>query len=418
MAPCSRFLAVAAALGPSLCGGVLTSRQADLPAQLPEKDVEAYVAKLQAAVADIWAHGRDEDATPRYIVARPDQGWGNRWRSFTSSLVLALVTRRRMVIDYPDFFKVFSEPSSEERVSLDYRSHAAALAAAKWDTLPSKKSTSYEKPIEKYTHSASRAERAKADAEARAACQAEWQETTQAALRSQERVLLFDCSCTFEHKVLRSLDPRVQEALAEVFGTLRGDAIVEVMVRFLASKPNQELVGNGKEVLDLWDRQDYDGFAMLQDMDRADLDCTYQRLAAYKAKLPGQQRLLLGLTLDSEKVAEKLEEKFKPLGDVRVNTLFSKEDEATNFFGTDLVERQFLVDWYVLGEAPFVVCTGSSYCVSARARKGFGNDGTFPFASGRESYRAVGPECSGAPENRKEHELDTLTAAEDGYVFW
>lgn len=257
------------------------------------------------------------------------------------------------------------------------------------------------------------------------------------ALRSDAEVLVHQCGCSFALELLQSRSEAVRRTIHSVFGTFREDALVEVVMRYLTRRPRQLLVENALRVLRSWRHKDYDGFAMVQDRqwtdvagrdrdgkeqstDRPHLNCTYKHLEAYKATLPGSQRLLIGVTSDSSAYADTLLRTFAPLGDVRRNRLFT--DNALSYAATKtpLAARQFVVDWYVLREVPFVVCTGSTYCISARASRGLGNDGAFPYASERRTYRQGGPFCYGqaADTGADQLSIDTLSHPVDGRVFW
>mmetsp|Transcript_73791 Transcript_73791/g.227897 ORF Transcript_73791/g.227897 Transcript_73791/m.227897 type:complete len:331 (+) Transcript_73791:173-1165(+) len=330
-------------------------------------------------------------------------------------------------MDHAEFFDAFSDPSPGE-AALNYRALAPELGGLSEELLP-------------YETSAPRRPASPLQQGARAHWPAFHAEEAGSkllrhALRAEAGVLVYTCGCSFELGLLQSPDGRLRREVLAIFGSLREDTLVEVMLRYLTRRPRQVLVANSLKVLQSWRSNSYDGFAVVQDRqwtdvrksdrsgkerntDRPHLNCTYKRLEAYRSALPGARRLLIGITSDSAAYAEELMRAFSPLGEVRRNRLFSDNTFSYGETDTPLVARQFLVDWYILREAPFVVCTGSTYCLSARASKGFGNDGTFPFASDRRTYRQGGTFCyGGQAEEDDRFTTDTLSHPRDGRVFW
>ena len=54
----------------------------------------------------------------------------------------------------------------------------------------------------------------------------------------------------------------------------------------------------------------------------------------------------------------------------------SKSQLSSSFsdkhMNSSIANLESMVDWYLMGEAPLSICTGSSFCLSARARTGLG----------------------------------------------
>mmetsp|Transcript_52330 Transcript_52330/g.121680 ORF Transcript_52330/g.121680 Transcript_52330/m.121680 type:complete len:349 (+) Transcript_52330:179-1225(+) len=347
----------------------------------------------------------------------------------TSALLLALVTKRRYVIDHAGFFDAFDDPSTGAG-TLNYRNVARELRPLSTRSL-ALVAPAFAKPTALRQELNGSQQLMPSEAQG-AGCGGLLRE----ALFSREDVLVYQCGCSFELDLLNSQDTQIRHAIQSIFGSFREDVLVEVMVRYLTLRPVKSLVDNAHEVMASWHHEGYDGFAMVQDRkwtdvkgrdrgdkerntDRPHLNCTYKHLQAYKAMLPGKQRLLIGVTSDSRGYAKVLVRAFSELGDVRRNTLFTDNAISYAQSSTPLPARQFMVDWYILAEAPFVVCSGSTYCISARASKGFGNDGTFPFISDRRTYRQGGSFCYGQPvDNNDRFTIDTLSEPVAGRVFW
>lgn len=397
--------------------------------RIREPGVTDAVSRLEAALADSWTQTQSLGRA-RYVVWRdggPGAGWGNRFRGMTSSLLLSLVTKRRFLIDHKEFFRVFSDPSTIAG-TLNYQAMVGELQTLTEKLLPYT-SPAYRHPIslsQKQTWSHKRVLRD----------DGKWRASSRHILNSDADVLVHQCGCSFELAILGSPDDSARRRVQGIFGSLREDVLVEVAMRFLTRQPLQSLVDNAHKVLESWQHRAYDGFAMVQDRqwtdvkgknrgakekgtDRPHLNCTYKRLEAYRSTLPGKKRLLIGVTSDSTAYADTMIRAFSSLGDVRRNDMFMDNAMSYKATSTPLVARQFIVDWYLLGEAPFVVCTGSTYCVSARASKGIGNDGSFPFISDRRTYRQGGPFCYGLPGDQDNQlSIDTLSHPLDGRIFW
>eukprot|EP00931_Biecheleriopsis_adriatica_P108374 TRINITY_DN82686_c0_g1_i1.p1 TRINITY_DN82686_c0_g1~~TRINITY_DN82686_c0_g1_i1.p1 ORF type:complete len:268 (-),score=45.50 TRINITY_DN82686_c0_g1_i1:271-1074(-) len=255
--------------------------------------------------------------------------------------------------------------------------------------------------------------------------------------RGDEVALVLRCNCHFALDLLSSSDLQVQEALKAAFGdhshqaaSLREDTVTEVVLRLLLRKPQPELLASAGKVLAAWQRDGYDGFAMVQSRQWVDLqptsrppileevNCSLKRLRSYRASLPGERQLLVAVTSDSSSHARRLTEALASSGDVKTNSVYVDNTHSASRFLKSFTHSQALVDWYLLGEADFAICTGSTYCISARARKGFGNDGTFPFSSKRLTYRHGGRACSGDEYLVGWRGLDTLTDPTSGRVWW
>eukprot|EP00933_Yihiella_yeosuensis_P019623 TRINITY_DN15859_c0_g1_i4.p1 TRINITY_DN15859_c0_g1~~TRINITY_DN15859_c0_g1_i4.p1 ORF type:complete len:133 (-),score=1.12 TRINITY_DN15859_c0_g1_i4:104-502(-) len=126
-----------------------------------------------------------------------------------------------------------------------------------------------------------------------------------------------------------------------------------------------------------------------------------------------RQIRLIAVTSDSNSYSQQLVETFEDIGLVRRNTEFNNNLHSASRYLSSYSTSQALIDWYILGEAPFAICTPSTYCLSARARLGFANDG-------RLSYQHCDRSCSCLGDlNSKgwRSHFDTLTDPESGRVW-
>ncbi|CAE8626435.1 unnamed protein product [Polarella glacialis] len=347
--------------------------------------------KFEQVLNDIWS-----SSSPRYLVWRDagaGDGWGNQVRSITSAMLLSLITQRRLLIDHDQLFEVFSNPYTGN-ATWNYREEAAQTGRWRERLLP----------LDLFSLVSSS--------------------------RSDTEVVILKCNCYFALDLLHAPEDQIRDPLQIIFGSDREDTISEIIIRFLFSRPRIELLANALQVLRSWDRELHDGFAMIQSRQWVDLHsssrppildnttCMSEMLSTFKQGLPGQKRLLIAVTSDSVAYSKVLSKKLSHLGSVGTNTLFPDNTHSASRFLTKYARSQAIIDWYLLGEAQFVICTRSTYCISARARLGFGNNGSFPFRSERRTYQHGGPSCTGVHELAGWRGLDTLTDPTSGRVWW
>lgn len=350
---------------------------------------QLHERQLEKFMDDTWAA-----SNPRYLVWRESglgEGWGNHIRSIASAFLLALVTRRRFMIDHERFFQVFLNPLSGN-ATINYREDASLMQMQE-QLLP------LDIPSMLLT------------------------------ARSTANVVSLKCNCHFLLELLENSDRDLQ-LFKDLFGSTREDAVVEVAMRLLLRRPQPEVGANALRVLSSWKHESYDGFAMVQSRQWIDLpkearppavdelSCTVMRLKKYRSELPGKKRLLVAVTSDSTTHAEMLSQQLSSLGDIVVNKIFTNNLHTASSLLDTLANAQSTLDWYLLGQADFVICTGSTYCISARARLGFGNNGSFPYVSERWTYRHGGRQCTKDVNLLGWRGLDTLSDASSGNIGW
>lgn len=303
-----------------------------------------------------------------YVLYTPDStGWGNQVRGISSSLILALLTGRRFVIydeskHHSIYFDAFHEPA--KNFSLKASKHNVSM---KIGDLKQKTLLSLGHPI------------------------ATFKVALEEALVSKHTVIQHFCGGSFAefffHETYRPL-------WKTVFGSdfnLRWDEIEAFIMAWLFQNPMEELISSVKELKKalMWDTFEHHGMIQYRSWQDAKINrdkallgyseqvaCVNSELEQLRVMLPStNSSVLLYLTSDDKTESERLHSKLVKIPNltVEVYQMYPNVHTAHSRMGNLSISRnQGMVDWYLLGMVDYVVCSGTSYCASARGRTGIG----------------------------------------------
>jgi len=303
-----------------------------------------------------------------YVLYTPDStGWGNQVRGISSSLILALLTGRRFVINdegksHSIYFDVFHEPikTLSLKSSKDKGSMKIGSQRQKHLLILGYPLASFKGGLEE-------------------------------ALVSKNTVLKHSCGGSFAEFFFHETYSPLWKA---VFGSdfnLRWDEIESFVMAWLFQNPREEFISSVNQLKKalMWDT--FEHHAMIQyrswsdakiNRDKAlvgypgQLTCVNSELEQLSAMLPStNSSVLLYLTSDDKAESEKLHSKLAKIPNLTVafNEMYPNVHTAHSRPRNISISRnQGMVDWYLLGMVDYVVCSGTSYCSSARGRTGIG----------------------------------------------
>ena len=341
-----------------LCVGVATI--AALPQRsFSTQSVIDIITKNQEAA---WAK-----SNTGYVLYTPDTtGWGNQCRGMSASVILALLTNRRFLINDKErpheiFFNTFNEPSDKFSI----RSSNASLPIDKSVQGPESTLMRLGKSVFSFKHALDRA------------------------LISDRLILHHGVGGSFAAVFLQN---KYRENWQSLFGKdieLRWDEIEVAVMWWLFQNPGHRLLDSTNLMMKALKWHTFDHQAVVQYRSWQDakklknsisfpqlVSCVKTELQHLRKIIPAASRILVYITSDDREQSARLRNSLGVAGPnmvLTVHELFSNVHSGMSHHkNVSVSASQGLVDWYLLGQVSHAVCSGTSYCASARARTGVG----------------------------------------------
>lgn len=297
---------------------------------------------------------RLEEGSKYTLFTSDGSGFGNLARGMVATLALSLITNRRFLIDSKStYFQLFDQPLSKVSISKSSVKFHGLKAYGRKLLRMGQPTQSFAKNI-------------------------------LGSLTSAADYIEHDAGCTFADFFYTD---EYRDRWRTVFGRdLRWDEIDVLLVMWLFQSPKEELLSNTQRVLDSihWSTfsqhlvVQYRGFVDVaykngKTFDK-DIHLIKDQVMLFKSHHQSQlSDVLIYVTSDSFDWSKAIQAHLrKSFPHVVVSSLFPNTHSA-RADSSDLVKMQGMVDWVILGLARDTICTGSTYCISARARVGMGS---------------------------------------------
>jgi hypothetical protein len=326
--------------------------------------VDALFGAMEERLERAW-----QTSPEKYVSWLPDgAGFGNQMRGMTAALGLSLLTQRRFVIPTYEktkssaFFAVFDNPSSNFSIN----SGLVAPSSSHFKGALCRSGTSGQQFIE----------------------------NAQKAFRASETWIQHNGGCSFLHHYLKD---EYASSWRDVFGIdydLRWDTIETLVTMWLLRNPRADFLRSVHEVRNATRWDDFRHHVVVQVRTWVDIyKPEMHKHDAAKRKFEDECHLreintlfgnvseavwsnetMIFVTSDSDGRAHdtvKLLQREFPDSHVASNTLFTNVHSSHSKDG--LTKNTGMVDWFIMGDAEYALCSGTSFCISSRARMGMGH---------------------------------------------
>ena len=282
-------------------------------------------------------------------------GWGNQQRGFSGAMLLAIATNRTFLMDYPRYFRVFQD-SLESPIDARHQKYQKAMQLPRF-MVPLGGGNPQNPAL---------VERMRTD------------EVFHYHL--EQPVLQIGCGCTMGTVLWEN--PLLKDLFFRRLGTRSHAEAVSVLLRSIQTRFTPAFArdmdrykaglgwGAAGSVMALQFRAWTDVPSRRVDAaSSSTILCLKRHVHAWmKAQLGGPRltRLTLWVTSDSAAAMKGIRSALQLGTAVRVITTADAKLPGE----LESREARALVDWYLLGEPDAAVCSGTTYCLSARARGG------------------------------------------------